>query len=214
MAGEKWLLASSALPPTPDGKDYARSDDKANENTQEESDDIKYTINETLQTLSRVRHRFDNCGDVRYPSIIVTTKSIKKTFLDIKNKGIKTRLITEITKDNLFYCKKLMQVVSEVRHLDGVKGIFALTDTEYVSYTISQKARLASLTQLVTSTSKEFVNQQHHFFDILWDKAIPAERKIMEMEFGIMLPERTEIITGAENILRLTLSSFPHIRES
>jgi hypothetical protein len=121
LAGEKWLLASSALPPTPNGKDYARSDDKANENTEEESDDIKYTINETLQTLSRVRHRFDNCGDVRYPSIIVTTESIKKTFLDIKNKGIKTRLITEITKDNLFYCKKLMQVVSEVRHLDVVK---------------------------------------------------------------------------------------------
>jgi signal transduction histidine kinase len=69
-------LASSALPPTPNGKDYARSDDKANENTEEESDDIKYTINETLQTLSRVRHRFDNCGDVRYPSYSEAVVSI------------------------------------------------------------------------------------------------------------------------------------------
>lgn len=30
---------------------------------------------------------------------------------------------------------------------------------------------------------------------MLWDKAIPAEHKIMEMESGIMLPERTEILT-------------------
>ena len=207
-------MESSALPPPPNGKDNSRSDDKDNENSEEESVGIKYTINETLQTLSRVRHRFDNCGDVIYPSIIVTTEPFKKTFLDIKNKGIKTRFITEITKDNLFYCRELMQIVSEVRHLDRVNGIFALTDTEYASYTISQKARRPSLTQLVTSTSKEFVNQQQQFFDILWDKAIPAERKIMEMESGIMLPERTEIITGADNILRLTLSSFPHIRES
>jgi two-component system, OmpR family, sensor histidine kinase VicK len=206
-------MASSALPAPHDGKDYATSDDEANENKGEQSESLEHTINKTLQRLSKVNYRFDNCGDVRYASIISATEPIKKTLLDIKNNGIKIRFITEITKDNLFYCKELMQIVNEVRHLDGVKGVFVLTDTEYVSYTISQKAR-PSLIQLVTSTSKEFVEQQQHFFDILWDKAIPAKQKIMEMELGIMLPERTEIITGADNILRLTLASFPQIRES
>ena len=56
--------------------------------------------------------------------------------------------------------------------------------------------------------------EQQHIFDLLWDKAITADRKIMEIESGMMLPERTEIITGADNIHRLTLASAPHIRES
>jgi two-component system sensor histidine kinase VicK len=140
------------------------------------------------------------------------TEPVKKAFIDVRNRGIKTRFITEITKDNLHYCKQLMQVVSEVRHLDGVRGNFTVTDTEYLSYVISEKQR-PSLRQIVRTISKVFVIQQQHFFDMLWDKAIPAERKIMEMESGIMLPERTEIITGADNILSLTLESVPHIRE-
>jgi nitrogen-specific signal transduction histidine kinase len=106
-----------------------------------------------------------------------------------------------------------MQVVSEVRHLDGVKGNFAVTDREYVSYAISEEIR-PSLRQIVRSISKVFVEQQQHFFDMLWNKAIPAEQKVMEMESGIMLPERTEIISGADNILHLTLESVPHIRAS
>lgn len=48
---------------------------------------------------------------------------------------------------------------------------------------------------------------------MLWDKTIPAERKIMEMESGIMLPERTEILAGADNIARLTIESVPHVIE-
>ena len=36
----------------------------------------------------------------------------------------------------------------------------------------------------------------------------------MEIELGIMLPDITEIITGADNIHRLTLASASHIRES
>jgi two-component system, OmpR family, sensor histidine kinase VicK len=174
---------------------------------------LNIQINKILQTLSKVKYRFDNCSDVRYPSIIVTTEPVMKTFVDVKNRGVKTRFITEITKDNLHYCKELMQVVNEVRHLDGVKGNFAVTDTEYVSYAISEEIR-PSLRQIVRSISKEFVEQQQHFFDMLWNKAIPAEQKVMEMESGIMLPERTEIINGAENILRLTLESVPHIRAS
>src|ERR671922_2383282 len=146
---------------------------------------LNIQINKILQTLSKVKYRFDNCSDVRYPSIIITTEPVRKAFLDVKNRGVRTRFITEITKDNLHYCKELMQIISEVRHLDGVKGNFAVTDTEYVSYAISEEVRPSSLRQVIRSTSKEFVEQQQHFFDVLWNKAIPAERKIMEIESGI-----------------------------
>jgi hypothetical protein len=213
VTDEKFLLTSSTSPPPlPNAKDTTATSDEHDEKT-EVWYGVEYIINNTLQTLSKIRYRFDNCGDIRHPSIIITTEPVRKAFLDVKNRGVRTRFITEITKDNLHYCKELMQIISEVRHLDGVKGNFAVTDTEYVSYAISEKARPSSLQQVVRSTSKVFVEQQQHFFDVLWDKAIPAERKIMEIESGIMLPERTEIITGADNIARLTIDSVPHVME-
>ena len=41
----------------------------------------------------------------------------------MKERGVRIRYITEITKENVIYCKELMNF-SEVRHLDGVKGNF------------------------------------------------------------------------------------------
>ena len=36
-------------------------------------------------------------------------------------------------KNNLRYCKELMSIVDELRHLDGVKGNFYVTEHEYVA---------------------------------------------------------------------------------
>jgi two-component system, OmpR family, sensor histidine kinase VicK len=189
------------MPLRPNGKDYAASDYESDENIGEQYG-LNYTINKILQILSRVKHRFDSSIDARYPSIIITTEPIKKALLNIKNNGIQIRFITEITRDNLSYCKELMQIVSEVRHLDGVKGSFAVTDTEYVSYTISEeKGTTPSLKEMVRSTSKEFVEQQQSFFETLWNKAIPAEKKIRDIEEGIPT-EVTETWYGVDNILK------------
>ena len=158
LTGERVLLTSSTQPlPPQNGKNITTSDDDGGDEKTEVWYGIEYTINKTLQTLSEVKYRFDNCGDVRHPSIIVTTEPVRKAFIDVKNRGVKTRFITEITKDNLHYCKQLVQVVSEVRHLDGVKGNFAVGESFYAGYAIAQEAR--PLTHVIYSTAKEFVEQ-------------------------------------------------------
>jgi hypothetical protein len=48
--------------------------------------------------------------------------------IDLNNRGIKLRVITEITKDNISYCKELMKLSIELRHLDDVKGNFSVSD--------------------------------------------------------------------------------------
>jgi hypothetical protein len=182
------LLTTSTSPQPSNGKVTAASDQESeNEKTEERYDVIKYGMNKTVQLLPKVRHRFDNCSDIRHPSINITSEAIKNALLDIKNRGVKSRFITEITKDNLHYCKELMEVISELRHIDGVKGNFAVTDTEYVSYAIPSEKAIPSQKEkvmVIRSTSKEFVEQQQYLFDILWNKAVPAERKIMEMNQG------------------------------
>lgn len=42
----------------------------------------------TVQPVSGHLYRFDNCGDVRHPSIIVTTELVRNASLDLKNTGI------------------------------------------------------------------------------------------------------------------------------
>jgi hypothetical protein len=42
--------------------------------------------------------------------------------MDAKNIDIRLRCIPEITKENISYCKELSGIVSELRHVDGIKG--------------------------------------------------------------------------------------------
>ncbi|MDQ3885232.1 MAG: hypothetical protein M3239_07285 [Thermoproteota archaeon] len=177
LTGEMLSLTSSTSPPSSN----TAASKEAGEKTEVQYG-VEYIIDRTLQTLSQVKHRFDNCGDVRHPSIIVTTEPVKKAFIDVKNRGIRTSFVTEITKDNLHYCKKLRQVVSEIRHLDRVKGNFAVGESFYAGYAIAQEAR--PLTHVIFSTAKEFVEQEQFFFDMLWNRAIPAKQRFKEIEGG------------------------------
>jgi len=67
------------------------------------------------------------------PPLAIGLEPIKKAFLDAKNRGVHLRYLTEITKDNLPYCKELMEIVHELRHLDGIKGNFMVSESEYIA---------------------------------------------------------------------------------
>jgi two-component system, OmpR family, sensor histidine kinase VicK len=115
---------------------------------------------------------------------------------------VEFRYVTEITKDNLSYCKEMLKF-SEIRHLDGVKGNFEVCDEkEYVAATTLQSAnKQQPMPQLIYSNVKEVVEQQQYIFDTLWSRAIPSEQKIREIEYGIT-PEVTEVIHSPEEAER------------
>ena len=56
------------------------------------------------------------------PRLAIGLDPIRNAFLNAKSRGVHLRYLTEITKDNLSYCKELMKIVDELRHLDGIKG--------------------------------------------------------------------------------------------
>ena len=71
--------------------------------------------------------------------------------------------------------------ISELRHLDEIKGNFGLGDGVY--YRASAKTTESSPPPLlISNTLKALVEQQQYFFDMLWRKAIPAKRRIREIE--------------------------------
>src|SRR5918996_88111 len=87
-----------------------------------------------LQTLSTLTKSLDLCGDRYGPSIIIATEQILQKYIEVHRRGVKQRVITEITKENIHYCKKLMEF-QELRHLDGLKGYSSISDGRVIAHT-------------------------------------------------------------------------------
>ncbi len=90
-------------------------------------------VRRVLQLISNTKSKFDACLDHTRPSLAVEIEGVKASLLNARNRGIRTRFITEITKANISYCKELITLVDEVRHLDGVKGNFYINETGYLA---------------------------------------------------------------------------------
>lgn len=161
---------------------------------------VLYGVENAVKLFSRVVYGANTVIDICDDDIISNTatshKIIEKRVLEI---GAKFRYITEIKKDNIKYCKELMKV-GQVRHLDGIRTNFVVTDTEYSSSAIMQQVHAHPET--VYSNVRSIVEQQRYLFENLWNKAIPAERKINEIEEGIEL-EKTYVIQDPQSIQKL-----------
>ena len=145
------------------------------------TDNIIHTY---LQVLHNAESSWDYCADTKALSLAFTIEPIKKALLDAKEtKGIMIRFVTEITRDNIPYCKEIMKI-GKVRHLIGVKGNFGISDTEYIA-TATPTGSEPIIPHAIFSNVKEDLQQQHCTFDILWNTAIPGERRIREIEEGI-----------------------------
>jgi signal transduction histidine kinase len=150
-----------------------------------------------VQFMKNVKNRMDICFDNKAPSIVVEIDAYRNGYKDIRNRGGKIRAFTEITKDNIHYCKELMKHVDELRHLEGMKGGIAVSETEYMATTVLQEA--TPLTQVIYSNIREVVEQMQYIFDIFWYRAIPASQKIKEIEEGIE-PVETRVLENPDEI--------------
>jgi two-component system sensor histidine kinase VicK len=172
--------------------------------TEEEKTEIidgtEKTLALSLQCLARIKERYDSCGNDRLPYVIMMSESISNAYRELLRRGIKPRCITEITEKNIVYCKELMNIVYELRHLEGIKGNFGISELEYIAPTIQAENYHIS-PQLVHSNTRGIIEQQQYFFQTLWEKATPAQIRIREIEEGIPI-ETTEVVRGIENIVR------------
>jgi sulfatase maturation enzyme AslB (radical SAM superfamily) len=123
--------------------------------------------------------------------------SINKGYIDFKQRGVKIRFITEITKDNIHYCKELMEFVEELRHMDGVKGNMAVSETEYVATAVLQESQ--PVTETIYSNAKAILEQHRYFFENLWNN---AERRIKEIEEEVE-PEFYEVIADRKKAAQI-----------
>ncbi|HYZ49817.1 MAG TPA: HAMP domain-containing sensor histidine kinase, partial [Nitrososphaeraceae archaeon] len=158
---------------------------------------VENAVGRGVYFMSNVKKRMDIYFDHRAPSIVVEVPEYRNGYIDVRKRGGKIRAFTEITKENIKYCKELMKLVDELRHLNGVKGGLAVSETEYMATTVLEEAK--PLTQVIYSSVEEVVQQGQYIFDTLWNTAIPAEQKIREIEEGLE-SIRTRILENEDQI--------------
>ncbi|TVP39999.1 sensor histidine kinase [Candidatus Nitrosocosmicus arcticus] len=141
-------------------------------------------VNYGIRFLENVRERLDVCVDKNGPSVIMKSNIYKSNYVKAKNRGAKIRFVTEITKDNIQYCKELSEIVSELRHLDGIKGSVCVNDSEFLGMTTWSERQL--LSPVIYSTEREVIEQQRYIFEMFWKKAEPFTQKLKEIEEGIV----------------------------
>ncbi|HEX6282981.1 MAG TPA: HAMP domain-containing sensor histidine kinase [Nitrososphaera sp.] len=150
--------------------------------------------------MRNVRKNMDIFFDHRAPSIVIDLEEYRNGYIDIRRRGAKIRAFTEITKENIRYCKELMKIVDELRHLDGVKGGVAVSESEYMATTILEESK--PLTEVIYSNVKEVVEQGQYIFDTLWRSAISAEKKIKEIEEGVTTRYETRMIENPDEVIK------------
>src|SRR6266540_3062617 len=143
----------------------------------------------TIADVIRNAKKYVNiCGDSTLPKFTLS-ETIRKGSHQAKRKGVKIRYITEITKDNLAYCKQIMKI-AEVRHLNKIVGNFVTSDREY----LGQSSGHNFLSHLVYTDDDRMLEQHNHIFQNLWNNATTQQDKISSLEVGID-PEEVQVLS-------------------
>jgi signal transduction histidine kinase len=135
------------------------------------------------------------CIDKNGPSVIINVPEITKLYVIFKSNSVKIRIVTEITSENIRYCKQIVEKFGvEIRHLSDIKGNLAISDNrEYLASVVLRESK--PLTEIIQSNVKEIIVQNQLIFETFWKNAIPAEQRIRELEEGV-LPIQTYMINN------------------
>src|SRR5215210_3301917 len=135
------------------------------------------TIPITEKFAINCKRELNICIDKNGPSVIINVPEITKLYVIFKSNSVKVRIVTEITSDNIGYCKQIAEKYGvKIRHLSGIKGNLAISDDrEYLASAVLQESK--PLTEIIHSNVKEIIEQNQLIFETFWNNAIPAEQR-------------------------------------
>ena len=136
-----------------------------------------------VKFMAHAKKRMDLCFDHRAPSIVVEVQAYSDGYKKVRMRGGRIRVITEITGNNLRYCKDLLYLVDELKHMKGIVGGIAVNEFEFMATTLLEEAK--PLSQVVYSNVPAIVLHQQDFFEMLWQNATPAKERFLQIEQGL-----------------------------
>jgi two-component system, OmpR family, sensor histidine kinase VicK len=146
------------------------------------------------------------------PRLAISLREIWNAFTNAKSRGVKLRYLTEITHDNISSCKEILSIVDELRHLDGIKGTFMISESQYLAPMILfENKKVAS--EIVCTTVKEIVEYHQNVFDNLWSNAVSAEQRFTEIEENVEKHYQTRVLKNKAEIFEYMKSNAENANE-
>lgn len=161
------------------------------------------TIRAIEQAIQKTKGRWYVCVDALSPD--VSANELKNAHLDARDRGVSMRYITEITKDNLEFCREVIKDTNtEIRHFAGIKGSFGIGDEEYVIAIRENDSE--NFSHCIYSNIKPLVQHQLSIFQVFWHHSLPFEIRLREIEEGITTSV-LEIIQNPRESLRRAITT-------
>jgi signal transduction histidine kinase len=164
-----------------------------------------------LAMRANAKKRVDIYMHANGVSLTAGMDQLREGLPKLKERGVRVRYLTEITKDNLQYCKQLAALAAmEMRHTTGLKGNFGINETEYITIDPFIGGELPA--RGLYSNNRVMVYQQQQYFDTLWQRATPAQERMREIEEGVE-PEFIEIINDGVRAAELMMDFARSVRK-
>ena len=145
--------------------------------------DGRQTEANIIDIIYNARKFLNICGDSTLPKFILS-ETTRNALEQAKRTGVIIRCITEITKDNLSYCKELMKF-TEIRHLNKFVGNSIIGDKEYLAQSVGH----VFISNLTYSNENRMVEQQNSLFENFWNNATTQKEQTSTLELGVDLEE-------------------------
>lgn len=140
-----------------------------------------FVLSVAFHMMDMADERIDIYADFRGPNIVDDIGGISK-YIGAQQRGVKIRVITEITKENLIFCKENMRYIDGLRHMDTITHMFQVSERHYVS--TKMLTENPHFIEGIFCNKRWFVREQQYLFESLWKKAIPAKQRFKEIEEG------------------------------
>ena len=155
------------------------------------------TTKSILKVFDETNQRYDVMASSAGPGIAICIEEFRQGLHQLAERGVQIRYLTDITEENLPYCKEL-ETIAELRHLDGIKGGFAITETKYMATaTLVDKQPIP---HVILSSATEILEQQNYIFESFWNRSLPAAQRFEELQYG-KKPEFLKQISDANQTI-------------
>ena len=101
--------------------------------------------------------------------------------VDAISRGIRSRVLTEVTHESLSGCKKLDEIGTEIRHFPNLKGSYLLNQQEVVVNASTEDPKTRQPLSAIYSSYPEFVDQHKSMFGTLWNISFPFSARMKEL---------------------------------
>jgi phosphatidylserine/phosphatidylglycerophosphate/cardiolipin synthase-like enzyme len=161
----------------------------------EDSTEILYGNDEitkrTIEVFNSTEKTIEGCIGKDEIRTHVTHDWHMKGLSELRRRGVKVRVVTQVTQANLPFCKIYSQAV-ELRHIDGIQSSFGISDGKWLLDHIVSLDEFPLSHAILTNATK-LVQVKLQLFETVWKQSISALEAFKRLEESIQPEIRSKL---------------------